>query len=152
MNTTSTSTSRSCYYVTAGPPKALACSRVALLPCACPLCPRPIHFPLRISEERPDLLLTDSMAEDERPQPLSPPASIPNNFDSPPGSLSPTSKIKPRRKDKDKEAAASAKRRCVSTACIACRRRKSKVCLLPSSKGTRPSPETDTDLDRHGLV
>jgi len=39
---------------------------------------------------------------------------------------------------KDKEAAASAKRRCVSTACIACRRRKSKVCLPPGS--SEPSP------------
>jgi len=28
----------------------------------------------------------------------------------------------------------NAKRRCVSTACIACRRRKSKVCALPRSK------------------
>ena len=34
--------------------------------------------------------------------------------------------IKSRRKDKDRDAAA-AKRRCVSTACIACRRRKSKA-------------------------
>ena len=95
-------------------------------------------------------LLTGPMAEDDQPQPLSPTSSIPNNIDSPPGSLSPTSKTKPRRKDKDKEAAASAKRRCVSTACIACRRRKSKVCLLPSPR--EPCPNLKPILTSNVMV
>lgn len=36
-------------------------------------------------------------------------------------------KSKPRTDSKDSSAAGAAKRRCVSTACIACRKRKSKV-------------------------
>lgn len=39
-----------------------------------------------------------------------------------------TKPAKAKSRNKDNDSAASAKRRCVSTACIACRRRKSKVC------------------------
>ena len=45
-------------------------------------------------------------------------------------------KIKSHSRDKDSKdspGSASAKRRCVSTACIACRRRKSKVCYSSSA-------------------
>ncbi len=38
----------------------------------------------------------------------------------------------PKSRMADKSAVATAKRRCVSTACIACRRRKSKVWLYPA--------------------
>lgn len=41
--------------------------------------------------------------------------------------------IKSKSRNRDKESAASAKRRCVSTACIACRRRKSKVRQKPTT-------------------
>ena len=75
------------------------------------------------------------MAEDQPP--LAPPEPFPrsspnihddstdSNVVSPAGSLSKSNKSKSRKKDK--EASAASKRRCVSTACIACRRRKSKV-------------------------
>lgn len=55
------------------------------------------------------------------------PESIPN----PNHALKPN-KSKSHSKEKDSPASASAKRRCVSTACIACRRRKSKVAFLPN--------------------
>ena len=42
-----------------------------------------------------------------------------------------TKSTKAKSRGKDKDSVASAKRRCVSTACIACRRRKSKVCETP---------------------
>lgn len=42
-------------------------------------------------------------------------------------SASKAAKAKSRMRDKDAAVSASVKRRCVSTACIACRRRKSKV-------------------------
>ena len=75
------------------------------------------------------------MAEDQPPlaYPEPSPGNSPNfnddgndhNVASPADSLSKSAKSKSRKKDK--EASAASKRRCVSTACIACRRRKSKV-------------------------
>ena len=53
------------------------------------------------------------------------------------------SKTKSHSRDKDSKespSAASAKRRCVSTACIACRRRKSKVCCYKFSSSSIVAP------------
>lgn len=51
-------------------------------------------------------------------------AAVTNDFNS---STEPLSKQSPKSRQRSKELSTAAKRRCVSTACIACRRRKSKV-------------------------
>ena len=59
-----------------------------------------------------------------------------NDIPNPVESVPKENKAKPHSRDndsKDSPGSASAKRRCVSTACIACRRRKSKVRLLAFS-------------------
>ena len=111
------------------------------LPCACPqLTSRPSR---RISEEgrvwSSGSSGSSAMDVADLPQ-LPSPAEIKPDILPPESSVEPLSpstrpKSKPRRRDKDKDKDkdndpdGSAKRRCVSTACIACRRRKSKVCI-----------------------
>ncbi|KAL8784142.1 MAG: hypothetical protein Q9195_009166 [Heterodermia aff. obscurata] len=79
-----------------------------------------------------------------------------NNVVSPADSLSKPNKSKSRKKDK--EASAASKRRCVSTACIACRRRKSKCdgntpsCAACSSVyGTECVYDPNSDHRRKGV-
>lgn len=68
-----------------------------------------------------------------------------NHVASPADSLSKQNKSKSRKKDK--EASAASKRRCVSTACIACRRRKSKVFFqYHSERGGKVESHGHTDM------
>lgn len=53
-------------------------------------------------------------------------------------------KARSRIRDKDAAVSASVKRRCVSTACIACRRRKSKVCRTPRAAATQDTESLHT--------
>lgn len=57
------------------------------------------------------------------------------------GTINPDAPTKPssgaKSRKRDKDSPASSKRRCVSTACIACRRRKSKVGVAPSWLASR---------------
>ena len=69
---------------------------------------------------------------------------------------SPSQPTKSKSRKKDIDSAAASKRRCVSTACIACRRRKSKVrahlCLSMLAIVRREDDMTATRLDRFKAV
>ena len=94
---------------------ALPCTRVSRLTIKDN--PRGAAFPRRMAAE-------PKTEESDFPTPQY--LSSPSEKASPKASVKTKSPSQPRAADKD---AASAKRRCVSTACIACRKRKSKVCL-----------------------
>lgn len=75
-----------------------------------------------------------------------------NDFPTAPGSNPKATKSKSHSKDKGSPASASAKRRCVSTACIACRRRKSKVCSYSAIRGWQANGVNNSAMATHRAV